>query len=66
MDKQGFWRFLKKSEKKEHVVEGLINQVHTFEIYLASSQQIEVEAASEQDIQNYAKTLTPREIKGGR
>jgi len=64
MDEQGFQRFLKKSGKKGHVVEGLISRVRAFEAYLAGKRQIGVEAASEQDLQDYVKALTPREVKG--
>jgi hypothetical protein len=64
MDEQGFQQFLKKSGKKEHVVEGLISQVQVFEAYLADKQPIGVEAASEQDLRDYVKALPQREVKG--
>ena len=63
MDEKGFRQFLKKSGKKEHVVEGLISHVRTFEAYLADKQHIEVEAANEQDLQDYVKALTQGEVK---
>lgn len=63
MDEEGFRRFLKKAGKKEHVVAGLIGQVRVFAAYLDSERQTGVEAAQEQDIRDYAETLTSREIK---
>jgi hypothetical protein len=63
MDERGFRQFLKKFGKKEHVVEGLISQVRAFEAYLTGKQKIGVEAANEQDLQDYVKALTPGEVK---
>jgi hypothetical protein len=63
MDEKGFRQFLKKFGKKEHVVEGLINQVRAFEAHLAGKRQIGVEAANEQDLQDYLKALTQGEVK---
>jgi len=63
MDEKGFRQFLKKSGKEEHVVEGLIRQVRAFEAYLAGRQQTRVEAASEQDLQDYMKALAKVEAK---
>jgi len=63
MDEQGFRKFLKKFGKKEHVVEGLISQVRAFEAYLTGKRHIGVEAASEQDLQDYVKALPQREVK---
>jgi hypothetical protein len=63
MDELGFRQFLKKFGKKEHVMEGLINQVRAFEVYLAGKPQIGVEAAGAQDIQDYVKALPQGEVK---
>jgi hypothetical protein len=63
MDEKGFRQFLKKFGKKGHVVEGLISQVQAFEAYLAGKQQIGVEDANEQDLQDYVKTLPQGEVK---
>lgn len=63
MDELGFQQFLKKSGKKENVVEVLISHVWAFEAYLTGKRKLGVEAASEQDLQQYVKALTPREIK---
>jgi hypothetical protein len=64
MDEQGFQQFLKKSGKKEHVVQGLISRVQGFEAYLADKQPIGVEAANEQDLRDYVEALPQREVKG--
>ncbi len=63
MDEKGFRQFLKKSGKKEHVVEELISQVRAFEAHLAGKQHIGVEAANKQDLQDHVKALTQGEIK---
>jgi hypothetical protein len=63
MDEKGFRRFLKKSGKKEHVVEGLVSQVQPFETYLVGKHQSGLEATERQDLQDYVKTLAPGEVK---
>jgi hypothetical protein len=63
MDEKGFRQFLKRAGKKEHVVEGLVSQVRVFEAYLAGERQTGVEAAREQDIQDYVEILPQGEIK---
>jgi hypothetical protein len=63
MDEKDFRQYLKKFGKKERVVEGLISQVRTFESYLAGKRQIGVEAANEQDLQDYVKALPQWEVK---
>jgi len=63
MDEKGFRQFLRKFGKKEHVVEGLIGQVRAFEAYLAGKRHIGVEAANEQDLQDYVKALAQGDVK---
>jgi DNA-binding transcriptional regulator YhcF (GntR family) len=63
MDEKGFRQSLKKTGKKEHVVEGLVRQVQAFEVYLVASQQCSVEDVPEQEVREYAKTLSKGEIK---
>jgi hypothetical protein len=57
MDEKGFRLFLKRTGKKEHVVEGLIRQVRAFETFLAKSKGIGVAEAQKQDILDYTKSL---------
>jgi hypothetical protein len=57
MDEQGFRKYLKRAGKKDHVVEGLVNQVKGFEAYLADSRSKSLEEAGEQDIREYAGSL---------
>lgn len=63
MNETGFRQFLKKSDKKAHVIDELINQVYRFETYLVRNHSIELEAAGRQEIQDYLKILTPGEVK---
>jgi hypothetical protein len=64
MDKKGFRLFLKRMGKKDHVVEGLIDQVQAFEAYLAGMGLAGPEAAGESDLQAYVETLAPKAVKG--
>jgi hypothetical protein len=54
---------LKRAGKKEHVVNGLVDQVRAFEAYLSQEGRAEVDAAQAEDIQDYAQALAPRERK---
>jgi hypothetical protein len=63
MNEVGFRQFLKKSGKKAHVVEGLLRQVRMYEAYLMETQQIGLDAADRQEIQDYVKTLIPADVK---
>ncbi len=63
MNEKGFRQFLKKSGKKEHVIEELISQVRAFEAYLADKQHIGLDAANERDLQDYVKALAQGEVK---
>lgn len=63
MDEKGFRQFLRKSGKKEHVVEGLIGQVRAFEAYLENRQQSGVEAADEQHLRDYVHALAQAQVK---
>jgi hypothetical protein len=63
MDEGGFRRFLKRAGKKEHVIDGLVEQVRTAETYLSDARQTGVDAVDEQDIQGYVATLTQRQVK---
>ena len=40
MDEKGFRQFLRKSGKNEHVVEGLVDQVRAFEVYLVGDRHL--------------------------
>jgi hypothetical protein len=63
MKEVGFRQFLKKSGKKERVIEGLLSQVRICEEYLIEKQHIGLEAADRQDLQDYVKALAPGEVK---
>jgi hypothetical protein len=66
MDEAGFHRFLRQRGKKEHVVDGLVRQVHHFEAYLASERQRGLEAADAQDIQAYVNACEAGEAGSAR
>lgn len=63
MNEQEFRKFLKRAGKKEHVIEGLVNQVKAFETFLGRGSGIGLNDALKQDIQNYTKTIEPDRIK---
>jgi len=63
MDNQGFRRFLEKAGKREHVVEGLLNQLQVAATFMVNERQAEVDAANERDIRAYADTLAQKETK---
>jgi hypothetical protein len=62
-DETGFRQSLKRAGKKRHVVDGLVGQVRAFEAYLAGERHVEVEAATEQDIRDYAESVPQTEVK---
>ena len=62
MDETGFRKTLKKFGKKEHVIDGLVNQVRTFETYLNTQKQVACEAAGEEDIAGYIDSLPKGQI----
>jgi hypothetical protein len=61
MDECGFRQFLKRSGKKPHVVEELVDAVCRFEEFLQAG--IELGAATEQHVREYAEALTPQSRK---
>jgi hypothetical protein len=58
-----FRKFLKKSGKKDHVIDELIAQVRAFEAWLAGGRKTGLVAATGKDIREHVKTLTPRDVK---
>jgi hypothetical protein len=63
MDETGFSRFLKKSGKQEHVIQGLVNHVRDFEGWLAQNHQLDLAAVQEENLRHYGENLMVGEIK---
>ena len=63
MNENDFLKYLKKRGKKEKVAEGLINQVRAFEVFLIEKKRCRIENAKKQDIKEYAKGLSKKELK---
>lgn len=63
MNEQGFRKFLKQAGKKEHVIEGLVNQVKAFETFLAGGTGIGADEAQKRNVQEYVKTIEPDRVK---
>lgn len=63
MNEAGFQQFLKKAGKKAHVVEGLLSLVRMCEAYLMEKQQIRLDAAETQHLQEYMETLPSAQVK---
>lgn len=63
MDEQGFRKFLKQAGKKEHVIDGLVNQVKAFETFLADKAGIGADEAKKRDVQDYVNTIEPDRVK---
>ncbi len=62
MDEDGFRAFLKKAGKKENVIQGLVEQVGRFEVYLGEQRQAGLDTASQEDLQAYADSLEPGRV----
>jgi site-specific recombinase XerD len=60
MNETGFRRFLKRSGKKEHVIDALVSQVQAFETFLLEKSQAGLKSASEADLREYICTLPER------
>jgi hypothetical protein len=63
MDEEGFRQFLKRAGKKEHVIDGLVQQVQAFEDYLAAAGRGGLELAGEPQLHDYVQTLDPKRVK---
>jgi hypothetical protein len=63
MEEQGFRLYLKRSGKREHVVDGLVWQVREFEAYLARRQTGGLDDADRAVILEYGKTLAAGQIR---
>jgi len=63
MDETVYRQFLKKSGKKAHVVDGLVDEVRAFQTYLTDQRRIDVDTTSEGDIRDHVDTLPPAEVK---
>lgn len=63
MKEQEFRKFLKQAGKKEHVVEGLVDQVRMFEKFLAGKAGIGADEARKKDIQEYVNTIDPERVR---
>jgi hypothetical protein len=59
-DNEPFRRFLKKTGKKEHVIDELVRQVEYFEQHLAAERGIGLDAACSQDLLDYIGVLEKR------
>ena len=60
MEIETFKKYLKKSGKKDHVVQGLIRQVQEFESHLASTPGRSLDNSQTQDLLDYASLLDSR------
>ena len=58
-----FKKYLKRTGKKEHVIEGLVNQIRAAEAYLKAERQVELDSAEEEDIRHFTQILPTKEIK---
>jgi nitroreductase len=63
MDEEGFRQFLKRAGKKEHVIDGLVQQVRAFEAYLVTAGRGGLELAGERELHDYVQTLDPKRVK---
>jgi hypothetical protein len=63
MDERAFRLFLERMGKKEHVVNGLVDQVRAFEAYLTGAGRVGLEAVGEQELRDYVTTLDPKAVK---
>ncbi|KAB2867186.1 MAG: DUF4332 domain-containing protein [Anaerolineae bacterium] len=63
MDEVAFTKFLKRSGKKPHVVEALVEAVTEFESYLSQAQNTTLDYAKAQDISDYVDRLDEPEVK---
>lgn len=62
-DETTFRQFLKRKGKKEHVVDGLVEQVQLFEIYLSDQGLAGLKAVGEQELSDYVASLEPQAVK---